>query len=634
MPAQEGFVLPYGVRSVLGFGGLLPGGDLFVVILFSRVPISREVADLFRPLALSAKLAVLPFTAGPIFTEGPPAGGGPGDPEAAARSRLGALEQLLTVHEGTAQEQARRLELASADLRRFKFLSDHANDSHFFLDQEGRILYVNLTACAWLGYTEAELHRLSVPDVDPTVDVGRFRDLFRAAQSGRLPPFETVWKRKDGTTFPVEVGATAVRYLGDDYVLGVVRDITERKRAEEARLASERLYRRLTEGTLDAIVVADETGRITLLNPAAQRMFGYSEDEAIGREVTLLMDERFHDRHRQGLRRFVATREPRVVGRTLELAGRRKSGESFPLEVALSSIELPDRLILLASIRDLTERNRMQARVLQAERLASLGLLSAGVAHEVNNPLAYVASNLAVVERFARDLLLLAGATEGLREALAAERPDLAAPLAALAEQVELPYIRDNLGPILASTRQGVKRVATIVQNLRGFARLDQAAVDRVDLRLAIDTSLEMIRQRLANRKIEVVREHGEVPPVLCSVAQINQVVLNLLVNAMQAIEAAGREGGRIVIRARAMPPEAVVEVEDNGSGIAPDAVPHIFEPFYTTKPIGQGTGLGLAISHGIIADHGGRIEAESRPGEGTTMRVYLPIDGKGRPPS
>jgi PAS domain S-box-containing protein len=248
VPAQDEFVAQYGVRSVLGFGGLLPGGDLFAVILFSRVAIARDTADLFRPMALCVKLAVLPFATGPVFQGEPVRAGSAGDIEAAFCSRLAALEQLLTVQEATALGQTRRLEQTTADLRRFKFLSDHANDSHLFLDEQGRILYANVTACAWLGYTAAQLCNLTVPDIDPNADSERFRSVFRAAQTGRLPPFESLWKRKDGSTFTVEVGATAVSYLGQKYLLSVVRDITERRTAEEARIASERLYRRLTEG--------------------------------------------------------------------------------------------------------------------------------------------------------------------------------------------------------------------------------------------------------------------------------------------------------------------------------------------------------------------------------------------------
>ena len=187
---------------------------------------------------------------------------------------------------------------------------------------------------------------------------------------------------------------------------------------------------------------------------------------------------------------------------------------------------------------------------------------------------------------------------------------------------IDLPYIQANLGQLLRSTRQGVKRISRIVENLRGFARLDQAAVDRVDLHQAIAGSLELIRGHLEQRHITVEQQDGGVLPVVCAPAQINQVILNLLVNAMQAIESTARGGGRIKIETRARGEEVILEVADDGCGIQADILPRIFDPFFTTKPVGQGTGLGLAISHGIVSDHGGRIEVESSPGRESRFRV------------
>ncbi|HEX8202186.1 MAG TPA: GAF domain-containing protein [Isosphaeraceae bacterium] len=279
------------------------------------------------------------------------------------------------------------------------------------------------------------------------------------------------------------------------------------------------------------------------------------------------------------------------------------------------------------------ERHRMHTRVVQSEKLASLGLLSAGVAHEINNPLAYVANNLAVLERDTGSLIGLIGAYQ---EALDAPEPDRAARAAAIvqtAAEIDLPYVLENLGRILKSTRDGVRRVADIVQNLRGFARLDQAAVDRVDIHEAITGSLEMIRGRLGRRRIAVEQHFGALPPVRCSPAQINQVFLNLLVNAMQALEAQRDGEGRIVITTRAAPGAVVVEVADNGAGIPEHIRPRIFDPFFTTKPVGEGTGLGLSITHSIVADHGGRIEVDSTPGQGTCFRVILPTGETKEPP-
>ena len=411
----------------------------------------------------------------------------------------------------------------------------------------------------------------------------------------------------------------------------LTREIADRERAEAALRTSERLYRQLTEGILEAIVVADERGRIKLFNPAAQQVFGYAEHEVLGQPLSLLMQPVDREAHDQALRRYVETREVRDITPKTEQQGRRKGGEVFPMELSLTVIDLPEGIVFLGAIHDLTERRRMQSMIFQAEKLASLGLLSAGVAHEINNPLAYVGNNLAVLERDCRGLARLLEAYEQAQPMLAAACPEVAQRIDQISEAIDLPYVRSNLEQLLTSTRKGVKRISGIVENLRRFARLDQAAVDRVDLQQAITSSLELIRSQLEQRQITVEQQVGGALPVICAPAQINQVVLNLLVNAMQAIEATGHAAGLIKIETQARGDEVILEVADDGCGIPVEILPRIFDPFFTTKPVGQGTGLGLAISHGIIVDHGGRIEVESTPGRGSRFRVFLPVGGKGQ---
>src|SRR5206468_9806648 len=218
------------------------------------------------------------------------------------------------------------------------------------------------------------------------------------------------------------------------------RDITERKALEETRrqfaeaesrnaraieaknrglLESEARYRRLTEGAHDAVVVANGEGKITLFNPAAERTFGYSADEVLGRSLAELMPQSLRILHDQGLRRNQQAENPRVVGHTVELVGRRKDGEEFPLELSLSAVETDGELQFIGSIRDQTERQRMRAMLVQSEKLASIGLLSAGVAHEINNPLAYVGNNLAVLERDFKGVLAMMECYEQAHETLA-----------------------------------------------------------------------------------------------------------------------------------------------------------------------------------------------------------------------
>jgi PAS domain S-box-containing protein len=384
------------------------------------------------------------------------------------------------------------------------------------------------------------------------------------------------------------------------------------------------------EGTHDAIVVADEQGTITLFNPAAAALFGYSEQEVHGQPLTILMPEELQEAHRRGFRHYLETKEARLIGRTVEVRGRRNTGELFPLEMSLSAIELPEGTGFMGVIRDLTERQRMQGRVFQAEKLASLGLLSAGLAHEINNPLAYVTNNLAVLQRDVSLLLELLATYEEVRPMLESNHPAVAQRIEKLTIEYDLPYVREHLGEIVKSTQQGVKRVTVIVQNLRRFARLDQAAIDRLDLNAAIASTVELLRGRLNEHQIEVVQNLGAIPQIICAPAQINQVILNLLLNAEQAIAATRQEGGRIEIGTRASRQEVTLEITDNGSGIPAELHSRIFDPFFTTKPVGEGTGLGLSISHSIVSDHGGRIELESTRGQGARFRVTLPVEGRG----
>ena len=293
----------------------------------------------------------------------------------------------------------------------------------------------------------------------------------------------------------------------------------------------------------------------------------------------------------------------------------------------------PATLDMMASIGSqigqFLERQQMRTRVSQSEKLASLGMLSAGVAHEINNPLAYIANNLAVLDRDSRYLFDLLDVYEQGRPELSAARPELVHRVDHIADEFGLDYVRENLGRLLNSTRQGVKRVADIVQNLRGFARLDRAEDHQADVHEAIRTALEMIRGRLDRRGIAVEEQLGEVPQVAGSAAQLNQVFLNLLVNALQAIEETHRVDGRIAISTGAVDGEVVVEVSDNGCGIPGDVLPHIFDPFFTTKGVGDGTGLGLSITHGMVHDQGGRLEVDSTLGEGTRFRVILAMAEK-----
>jgi len=266
-----------------------------------------------------------------------------------------------------------------------------------------------------------------------------------------------------------------------------------------------------------------------------------------------------------------------------------------------------------------------QSQLVHSEKLASLGTLAAGMAHEINNPLAFASNNVAVLEREITSVLALIARYQEGWDALHGVAPELAESIARLQDDLDLPYIQQNLIQITLSTRKGLKRVAQIVQNLRGFAQLDRAEIGEIDVNESIDQSLGMLGELLARQQITVIRDFGSLPLLECAPAHINQVFLNLLMNGMQAIEAAGKVSGKIEITTRKVENEIVVTISDDGCGIPPEVLSKIFDPFFTTKPIGRGTGLGLSLTHGIIAEHGGRIEVSSTVGSGTRFQISIP---------
>jgi two-component system NtrC family sensor kinase len=506
----------------------------------------------------------------------------------------------------------------------------------FRKDKHGRLSFANSRYCATLKRPLTELLGKTDHDLFPPALAAKYvRDDQSVLETGMA--LETIEEHMlpGGEKIYVQVVKTPVRDAQGAIIgiQGIFWDVTEKKRAEEALADSERRYRVLAEATIDGIIVADQNGTIVLFNPAAERLFGYKSSEIQGQPLTTIVPPQYREAHMRGFRRYLDTRQARVIGQTVELQGLRKDGSQFPLELALSPIVLgppgPDGkepIHFLGALRDLTERNRMRAILVQNEKLASIGLLSAGVAHEINNPLAFVANNLTVLERDGSGLLQLADHLMAHRDELARIDANAAARATALADEIDLDYLRDNLRRLLKRTREGVDRVSRIVQSLRGLARTDVPKRHDTYLPDLVETGVEILRGRMRQSGIEVIQDHDPNPRVSCVSSQISQVLLNLLVNATQAIESAKREHGHVTVRTRRLKKEILIEVSDDGCGIEPDRLPKIFDPFYTTKDVGEGTGLGLSISHNIVMGHGGRFEVESTPGAGSCFRVYLPL--------
>ena len=280
---------------------------------------------------------------------------------------------------------------------------------------------------------------------------------------------------------------------------------------------------------------------------------------------------------------------------------------------------------LIKTNRDLKEVNSKlsdaQSKLIQSEKLASIGQLAAGVAHEINNPIGFIFSNFGTLEQYLEDLFQMLDAYEQA-EASVSDSAALAR-IRSLKADLDIDYLKEDIPNLMRESRDGIQRVRKIVQDLKDFSRVDaRQEWESVDLHAGIDSTLNIVNNEI-KYKADVVKHYGALPEIQCLPSELNQVFMNLLVNAAHAITA---ERGTITISTGVDGPNVWVEVADTGAGIAQENLKRIFDPFFTTKPVGKGTGLGLSLSYGIVQKHSGRMEVHSELGVGTRFRVTLPI--------
>jgi signal transduction histidine kinase len=297
------------------------------------------------------------------------------------------------------------------------------------------------------------------------------------------------------------------------------------------------------------------------------------------------------------------------VEQALERRTLLQNGKRYKEELEIHNAELSAQKAKLTSL---------QAQLLQSEKMASLGQLAGGVAHELNNPAGFIYSNMESLDRSATGLRRLLNVYDG-----ALLSPELKSQANAIKKEIKYEEVLPELSSIIADCQEGARRIRDIVMNLRTFSRLDEAEATQVDIHASIDSTLRILSQYYNSDHIALRREYGPLPLIHCFAGQLNQVWTNLLMNAAQAI---GSGRGEVRIGTGVQDEMVFVKISDTGSGIRPEDLERIFEPFFTTKPVGVGTGLGLSISYGIITSHGGTIKVESTPGKGTTFTTLIPL--------
>lgn len=471
-------------------------------------------------------------------------------------------------------------------------------------EEPPRNLFLNQGAQKLLGYSPEEFRAMPIWQWLAPDQVARISAMREHSKQGEaLPnPMETAVLSRSGQRIDVEVSRSHPVVNGRALTVAFLFDISARKRSELALRQSETRFRSLIDGAPDGIAILLGPN-VAFLNPAAARMLGTTTEDALGTPITdfLHPDDAQLAAARIGQLYRTGTRHPEPVEYRTRSAGR-----ELNLEISSIPTEYQGKPAVLAFARDVTERKAIQARLVEADRLAALGVLSAGIAHEINNPLAYLLLNL---------------------EYLSRELPTLA-------------YEPNKLDALMVRVRDashGAERVASIVRDLRTFARADEGMRGPVDVKAALESALNIANNEI-KQKAELVRDYEPVPAVDANPNRIEQVLLNLILNAVQSLPGPGTPGQEVRARLRTSEGQVGITIEDTGSGIPESLLGKIFDPFFTTKPVGVGTGLGLPICRSIVRGLGGEISVRSVLGQGSAFTVTLPasstaLSPKGTPP-
>jgi PAS domain S-box-containing protein len=516
---------------------------------------------------------------------------------------------------------------------------DSSEESIAMFHRDGTLLAINRKGAERFHTLPEKMIGWHMADVmPPDVSGPRIAAIRRVADTGTS---ESLVDQRAGRTFRL----TFYPIQGEtERVVAYGADITETLAAEEALRRSEAHFRAFFERSMVGMATTSPSKGWIEVNQALCDILGYPREELLQKTWTELT-------HPDDVMVDVANFDRVVSGETEEYARDkrfiRKDGALTHVHIAARCVRLPNGGIdyFVVLVQDINERKRheretaaalarlrelnaklteAQNQLLQSEKMASIGQLAAGVAHELNNPIGFVSSNLGSLEDYLQDIFAIIAAYEEAEAAVGDQCPQLDT-VRALKDNKNFDYLRSDIVQLMTESKDGLARVAKIVRDLKDFSRAGDATFRWADLHQGIDSTLNVVWNEL-KYKCTVKKDYGELPQVWCVLSQLNQVFMNLLVNAAHAIP----DKGEITLRTGRTGDEVFVAVADTGIGIAPENINRVFEPFFTTKPVGKGTGLGLSLAYSIVQKHQGHIEVQSEPGKGTTFTVWLPIEGKG----
>jgi PAS domain S-box-containing protein len=562
------------------------------------------------------------------------------------------LQQLADDLAASALSERQAHAALSESEQRLQAILDNSTAVVYLKDTESRFLLINRRFETLFHVTRQQVQGKTNHELFPKQWADAFRANDLKVLKAKAPlQFEESVPLDDGLHTYISIKFPLYNAGGDVYgVCGISTDITRRKMMEEALRSSEERVRLIVDMAHDAFVAIDADGLVKEWNSQAEKLFGWTRDEVLGQPLNeRIIPPQHREQHAQGMKHFLATGEGPVLNQRIELPALHRDGHAFPVELTITAIRLGQTYLFSSFLHDISERKRAedqlrrqntllqemaqseraahealkkaQSQLVQSEKLAALGQLVAGVAHEINNPLSFVSNNVAVLQRDVRAVRELLTLYHEANTDLEQHRPELAARIRAAADSIDLSYTLENLDGLMARSRDGLKRIQQIVKDLRDFARLDESDLHEVDLNAGIESTINIIQGQARKQQVALELDLRPLPGVTCYPAKVNQVVLNLVVNAIDACP----PGGKVAVATRPNGDRVEISVADTGTGIDPRIREKIFDPFFTTKPQGKGTGLGLSISYGIVRAHGGTIDFESELGRGTRFSVRLP---------
>jgi two-component system sensor kinase FixL len=485
---------------------------------------------------------------------------------------------------------------------RLEAILETAVDGIIVIDPSGIVQTYNKACERLFGYAAGEVIGRNIKMLMPSPDHER-HDGYLANYLGTGERKiigigrEVVGRRKDGTTFPMDLAVSEVHQGGDHTFVGLIRDISERKRAETELRDREGRMRSILDTAPDSIVVIDEAGTIETFSTSASRLFGYQPDEVVGRNVRMLMPSPYREEHDSYLRRYIDTGVRRIIGIGRIVVGQRKDGTTFPMELAIGELRLPGRRLFTGFIRDITEKQQterrlheLQAQLIHVSRLNDMGAMASAFAHELNQPLGAALNYLNAVRRWleqspdARQSRMLEGTQRAVAE---------------------------------------ITRAGQIIQRLRQFVAKGRTERTQEKLGQLVEEAIALSLTGMAHTPVKIrLQIPANLPELRVDRVQVQQVLTNLVRNAIEAMtNSPTRE---IDIGARLDGNAVEVMVKDTGPGIAKEVVNELFKPFVTTKSTGMG--VGLSICRSIVQKHGGDLRAEENPSGGSIFLFTLPL--------